>query len=136
MFFNLSACPSGWHALTAAVGRTLVGVGPSGTLAATVGSAFADQEARAHSHVVNDHLHTGQTALATQITDCGFWGTNGLLNATPASEGCLGVDTNCCGAIRGASHVHSFTTSTATGLTTQSTVDVVPYLQLLACQKD
>ena len=60
MFFNLAACPAGWSASTAANGRYLVGMPPSGTLAGTVGTALTNEENRAvgqHTHGVTDPGH-------------------------------------------------------------------------------
>jgi hypothetical protein len=53
MFFNSAACPAGWSDLVAGQGRYLVGMPPSGTLGATIGTALGDEENRAvgqHSH--------------------------------------------------------------------------------------
>jgi hypothetical protein len=124
MFFNLTACPSGWHELTAAAGRAVVGVGSGNAagLAQVVGPALADREVRQHTHGVS-----GGTGLAALGLDCGWFGAGGLLNN---SNGCLGIDINCCGQIRGQEHTHSFST------TSQPTADIVPYIQLLTCQKD
>lgn len=56
MAFNLSACPSGWSAFTAAQGRFLRGVDPSGTIdpggVRAVGSLQAD-EFKTHTHADN-----------------------------------------------------------------------------------
>jgi hypothetical protein len=135
MFFNLSACPSGWQTMTQAQGRTLVGMQPSGTLGFAVGNAFADKEARAHSHLVNDHAHSVGNTTGTYLFGGITWYGNGGLVSN--SQGLLGVDTDCCGQILGQQHYHTVgPTSTASGLTTLPTNDVVPYLQLLACQKD
>jgi hypothetical protein len=60
LFFNLGACPPGWSVLQAAQGRYVVGLG-TGTLAATVGTALADQENRPvgqHGHAINDPGHS------------------------------------------------------------------------------
>lgn len=61
MFFNLESCPSGWHELTEARGRYLVGLTDGGTLAGTVGTALSDLENRAvgkHAHGINDPGHS------------------------------------------------------------------------------
>ena len=91
MHFNTATCPSGWHELTAAAGRVIVGNtgGNMAGLAQTVGAQLADRENRSHTHDV-----IGETGLAQLLTDCGYIGTGGLFNS---GIGCLGVDTNCCG---------------------------------------
>ncbi len=61
MFFNLESCPSGWHELTEARGRYLVGLTDRGTLAGTVGTALSDLENRAvgkHTHDITDAGHS------------------------------------------------------------------------------
>ena len=62
-FFDLPQCPDGWSELTQARGRYIVGLNPSGTLGATVGTALSDLENRPvgkHTHTINDpgHSHT------------------------------------------------------------------------------
>jgi hypothetical protein len=68
MFFNLESCPSGWSELSAAQGRTIVGLPSGGTLTGTVGAGLSDTEDRTHYHNVDpstaystvsgDHTHS------------------------------------------------------------------------------
>jgi hypothetical protein len=89
MMFDLDACPPGWSALDSARGRAIVGVPTGGTRGATIGTALADQENRAHTHTVDpaacttssDGAHThvvdpvalnhGHTVAAASITVTG-----------------------------------------------------------------
>lgn len=53
MHFALPECPSGWSELTAARGRTLVGLPASGSLAGTSGTPLGNLETRQHTHTVS-----------------------------------------------------------------------------------
>jgi hypothetical protein len=60
-FFDLPQCPAGWSEFTQARGRFIVGLNPSGTSGATVGTALSDLENRPigkHTHTINDPGHT------------------------------------------------------------------------------
>ena len=71
MFFNLTACPSGWSEITAARGRYLVGLPLGGTLGGSAGTPLSNVENRA----VGRHNH--QIPLTT---DLGFGFVNGPEN--------------------------------------------------------
>jgi hypothetical protein len=123
MFFNLSACPSGWTELTAARGRYIVGLPASAPLGATAGTPLTSGENRSvgqHSHSVSDpgHSHT--------------WSSTG----TADSAGFSGIFDSASPSIAG-------TTLGGNSSTTQITIldsGVVtgtnaPYIQFLVCQK-
>ncbi len=116
MFFNLSACPSGWTELTSARGRYIVGLPAGGTLAATVGTALSNQENRPvgqHSHTINDpgHSHDSTEAIGSG-TDVGG-GTKSPFGYY--NDGYTGITINNAGTVAGTN---------------------APYIQLLACQKN
>ena len=124
-FFNLATCPSGWSELTAARGRYLVGLQPSGTRGGTVGIALTDAENRAvgqHNHGITDPEHTHRVRTAV---DGGFASGSdklGLVEGDPTfatspstSTATTGITVNNAGAVAGTN---------------------APYLQLLVCQKN
>lgn len=152
-FFDLPACPSGWTELTAARGRTLVGLPSGGTLGGTQGTALSDLEARVHSHTfstsvtsaANGHhshawssiLYSGSDVQWTSWDQFGspvlaFNWTNGVdnegsgiypLTATPNATFFTASQD---------AHTHLLTFS---GVPTSSNGAPLPYLQLLACRK-
>ncbi len=114
-YFNLSSCPSGWSALTAAQGRYLVG---GGTVGATVGTALSDQENRAvgqHNHTVNDpgHSHPSLSVVNPSGNLTGWYRQDGL-SWSPPNNANTGISINTTGSVAGTN---------------------APYLQLLVCQK-
>lgn len=161
MFFNLSACPAGWTELTAAQGRVIVGLPAGGTLNGTVGSAFSDLENRTHSHAINPPATTSSAAgghshiidpPATSTSSSGGGTTSGVTNYTiynvaPQSGG-LSVYGPHEHYLPSHSHVvdvgsfassyqsdHTHTTDIAS-FDSGTTGGLVPYLQLLACQRN
>lgn len=52
-YFDTETCPVGWSALTAAHGRTIVGISEEGTLQGQLGMPLGDLENRTHSHTVD-----------------------------------------------------------------------------------
>mgnify|MGYP001559171657 CR=1 FL=1 len=122
-FFNLTSCPSGWTALTAAQGRYLVGLPSAGTLAATVGTALTNQENRptgSHVHPVVDAGHTHSIQL--------YNSTSGSSNQIP------GQNSGSLGSQGGAA---SATTGITISAPSASVADTnAPYMQLLVCSKD
>ncbi len=137
VFFNLAACPAGWMEFTAGQGRAVVGVGSLGTVGAQVGAALADQENRAHTHVTPTHMHSYSTSFTTQkaalADELGA-------SATGYTGGYFGEDAG--GTMsRGGQHTHAGSVSGFTAgsgaLRTSAgfTGDVMPYIQLLACEK-
>lgn len=125
--FN-GACPSGWSELTAARGRTVVGVPAAGTLAATVGTALTDAQDRSvtptftgdalgtHTHTYTDvvnHTHT------VSVNDPGHTHlTQRYPTATGASSG-FTIDTSMSGTLAD----NTLPTKTATTGITASTVN-------------
>jgi hypothetical protein len=160
MFFNLTSCPTGWSALSGAQGRVIVGLPSGGTLAGTVGTAMGHLANPTHTHSVNpsavtsssagSHNHiwayhnTSESMFTYDSSGTAYYAgmnmNDGIPDAAPDPGFILfGVGgptidtqtyyyTNNEGA-----HTHSVdvgaTTSTATSHT-------MPYMQLLACQKD
>jgi len=123
MFFNLTACPSGWTELTSARGRYAVGLPLSGTLAGTAGTALTNQENRAvgqHNHGVSDPTHTH----SVRVQNAG-----GTADTKVARQTEQGSTADVSGAALGAS----------TGISVNNAGSVAgtnaPYIQLLACQK-
>lgn len=118
MFFNRVECPTGWHVLDIAKGRTIVGLNESGSLGAQVGHALLDQENRSvgeHNHAINDpgHYHGIRAARG--------WMTRGQN---------IGVEY----------YSSAQTDAAKTGVTVKTEGAVpgtpAPYLQLLTCEKD
>ena len=75
MFFDSTACPTGWSELTSARGRYLVGLISGGTLGATAGTALSNQENRVvgphtHNNSLSDPLHAHGTSMSA------VWGFN------------------------------------------------------------
>lgn len=63
VYFKSKSCPEGWGEATEGYGRTIVGmVGSAGSLAAQVGPALIDQEARVHAHQVDPATATTEDA--------------------------------------------------------------------------
>ncbi|MFC6669693.1 hypothetical protein [Marinobacterium aestuariivivens] len=159
-FFAMDECPSGWSELAEAQGRVIVGLPDGGTSFGLVGSALADLENRNHDHSFNfnggntanagSHNHVG-TAAANGAHDHGA--TTGITNGTFAADDTGGfvtetvtVDHNhtidpsvthehVVSTEDNGSHSHSFDGG-AGNTGDASTSMVMPYLQLLACEKD
>jgi hypothetical protein len=137
VFFNLLACPDGWAEFTPAQGRALVGTGSLGTVGAQVGAALSDQENRPHTHATPTHMHTFSAIFTTQkatVTD------ELAASSTGYTGGYFGEDAS--GTMsRGGQHTHAASVSGFTGgsgalrSSTAFTSDVMPYIQLLACEK-
>jgi hypothetical protein len=126
-FFNLATCPSGWTAYAPARGRYMVGLPPTGTLGAVVGTPLGNQENRPsgrHAHTVTDpgHRHTvgSRTAIrAGNVPNESFQANGGValfndLDTNPATTG-LSVNES----------------AGASGIAGTN----APYVQLLACEK-
>jgi hypothetical protein len=134
-FFNLAACPTGWTAYAPAEGRGVVGLVNGGTLAATVGTALADQENRAtgqHSHTVTDPGHTH----APDHADAGAFFVD-TSEGTGAGTTYYDVPNTSTFYVFAAINT---TSSATTGVKVDEAGTVAgtnaPYVQLLACQKD
>ena len=167
VFYDSTSCPAGWSEYTPARGRTVVGLPDGGTLNGTVGSTFADQEDRAHSHAVDpplrltidsgnhkhpDHNHSvDPPAQGTKF----FRSDSVLLAIDPTLtrrkfiinqvDHNHGVDISSfssglatfsgTGSPFAGNHSHIFDVPNTIS-TTAGTSQVMPYLQLLACEKD
>jgi hypothetical protein len=139
MYFNLSACPAGWSALTAAQGRYIVGMPGGGSLAATVGTALSDKENRA----VGQHAHTATDAGHSHpISDPGHahgeWIDSGSMtwyinNVTFGSSGTARGGTNT--ATTGITATNSGNANVTVGNAGTVAGTNAPFLQLLVCQK-
>lgn len=153
MFFNLTSCPLGWTEFTVARGRALVGLPAGGMRGATVGTGLSDREDRAHSHSFSStaitstngaHGHvvdppavsvtTGASATRTPATSEGSGLGSG--SYAPASRHnhvhSVSVDIPATTSVTSGAHSHSVTLPSTDTATTSS---VMPYIQLLVCQK-
>lgn len=135
MFFNGNSCPSGWTELTQARGRAIVGLPGGGSLGGVLGAALTNLENRGHTHAVNPPgantgsagSHSHSTGQPTRKEAVGL--TTGSFIIAYAEEDHLhSITTN-------GSHNHSFNLPSTTS-TSASTSAVIPYIQLLACEKD
>jgi NDP-sugar pyrophosphorylase family protein len=130
-FFNLGSCPNGWVQMSQATGRVIVGVAPGYSIGGQMGTQLGDMENRAHSHYGADHTHNGYTDSANPIwrvgyTCCGYGSSGWYVEDTMTDE------------THGSNHNHSTHSYGADrDLTTSPnyTSNVIPYLQLLVCQK-
>jgi hypothetical protein len=141
MFFNLDTCPPGWHELTEARGRYLVGLPDGGTLGATVGTALSDSEDRpvgrhthdysdpGHDHSINDpgHRHYTPSVLRAGTT----WGDETGLPHFASSISGQYTDYSTTGI-----SINSRTTGITINYTGSVSGTNAPYMQLLACEKD
>ncbi len=109
VFYNGAACPTGWTEYTAARGFTIVGLPASGTLNGTVGTALTNLLDRTHTHTGSSHAHTITSNIDTSASVYG--GGTQIAGTQTTSAGGNG----------------------ATG--TAATSNVMPYIQLLVCQK-
>jgi hypothetical protein len=135
MFFNLASCPTGWSALVAARGRYIVGVLPTGTLGATVGTSLTNGQNRAagiHSHTASSPGHTHTVAHSHKYY-------NFALQSVEVAAG-TGAGAKFWYDISETETVTPTTSGTAVGVTVDNagTGDgtPAPYVQLLACQKN
>lgn len=141
MAFNLASCPTGWSALTAATGRTIVGVGSNGTNTYALNdSGGADSltlstaQLPAHTHPV-DPPSTATNSTGSHTHTVGVGNSGGLGSCHSSSQTCTTtVTTSSNGAHSHTVDVASFTSgSTGSG----SAVDNrAAYYALLYCQKD
>jgi hypothetical protein len=121
MFFNLTACPSGWSPLSGAQGRYLVGLPSGGTLGGTVGTALTNLENRPvgrHTHSITDPGHSHTLDLRDSVLGEGYVGNSGSgqdVSDTTTAVSTSNITINAAGGVDGTN---------------------APYLQLLVCQKD
>ncbi|RMH65580.1 MAG: hypothetical protein D6685_05775, partial [Bacteroidetes bacterium] len=145
MLFNRATCPDGWSTYAPARGRAIVGSTGAG-VEATVGAPLGNRENRLHTHTVDPGRATTSTAGAhTHVVDP---------RPTTTSQGSVSTLKLSGGSLTWASeyrHTHQVdvpaTTSSSSGAhshsldipaTTSSearTSDVMPYIQLLVCEK-
>lgn len=134
MFFNLPNCPAGWRVLDRARGRALVGTPLNGAVNLQVGTAFANGENRLHSHTIaHSHNFNVTSAKATGRT----WDTIGRSTGGYISNpGYFVVDTLDTEEL-GMQHEHSVSGATqgASVNSAGQASDLIPYLQLMACEK-
>lgn len=152
MFFSAHQCPSGWSPLLTARGRGVVGVPTGGTLGGLQGSALSDGLYPLHSHSVSESFSTEQAVLHNhgwsqlvglnwtsytedyRVTTLITW-QNGIgsegsgVFPFAASLGPQGQDFN---TSLQDDHAHLIQLDDVTAATPAA----LPYLQLLACQKD
>ncbi len=161
MFFNLTSCPTGWSALSAAQGRAVVGLPSGGTLAGTVGSAMSNLANPTHTHSVDPAavassaggVHNHAWAYNDTDYDWMTWlsngtstmvlhyygGGDGVAEGTASSYPLMSDMTSA-----PTSNIYYYTADSAThthavdvaATTSTATSHVTPYIQLLACQKD
>jgi hypothetical protein len=135
MFFNLSACPSGWSPLAAGVGRYVVGVTNGAEVGVTAGTALSSGENRPAGH----HYH----ALHTDKNDAfvAFSTTwPGMISAGPHVDPnskitAISEPTN--QEARSWHYANDNPGATNEAAETGGVAGTpAPYLQLLVCQKD
>ena len=152
VFFDSADCPAGWSEYTPARGRTVVGLQPGGNLNGTVGSAFTDEEDRAHQHGLtsfepnhshsSNHSHsvnppnTSTTSFSStsRLLDGGVFGTSRWLINDSQHNHSVNIPSFSSG-------LASFLSGSAGGHghsagNPRQTSSVIPYLQLLSCEKD
>jgi hypothetical protein len=132
MFFALTTCPGGWAEVPSARGRAMVGMPAGGTLGGTIGNPLGNLEDRPHSHWI-EHAHGFDSwTEQTHIT-----GSTGRVTSGYFDTGCFVTDTGV-DELNGQNHDHHY--SGTTGASRQwadnnATSNVMPYFQLLVCQK-
>lgn len=136
MFFNMTACPAGWSELTSARGRAIVGMQPGGALNFTVGTGLGDRENRGHTHGMY-HSH-GMSFWSQESQWSGpAYGQNA--SGYKNNPGVFVVDTST-DEMLGYNHVHLVQGNTGGPSVANTafgyTADVMPYVQLLVCQKN
>jgi hypothetical protein len=131
MNFNLTACPSGWAALTDAQGRYIVGTAPGQAVGGTVGSALSFSENRPagrHAHALVVDENDPYVAFATTF--------RGIIDSTGLTESPGSVFDYV--AAPGESTVYWHYSMGATNSAARSggvEGTPAPYIQLLVCQK-
>lgn len=131
MAFDLAACPSGWVELTAARGRTVIGV----TAGLTRGTAVGANSLNLTTQQLPTHVHSGTTGGGNPMTHRVVFQV-GTASAGNHAVGWAGgayaeaTDSN----YTGAAHTHDFTTAAAgEGKPVDNRQDSLP---LLYCKKN
>ena len=153
MFFNVAVCPSGWSPLETVRGRTVVGLPAGGILGGTVLTPMDNLSERAHSHAVNGTVTVEQGGEHSHWWAYLFSSEKRWISYTvdyahePLITWDNGIDSEGSGTYpfayplgedhpfitsRAGYHAHTLTYTHLSGETTA----VLPYLQLLACEKD
>jgi hypothetical protein len=155
MFFDRSQCPDGWTEYVAARGRAIVGLVYGGTVGGTVGAPLSDLEQRSHGHQVNQfyvdtdpggrHNHIWSTIQSAggDIQWSSYdasgnpvlafsWG-NGIGNEGSGIYPMAAQPNATFYTIQDGTHSHEVFVPT---FATSSEPSLVPYVQLLVCQKD
>lgn len=154
VFFNLSQCPDGWSEFVQARGRAIVGLTVSGTLGGTYGAPLGNLEQRTHQHQYSftvdssssgyhNHIwasiqNVGGVIQWTSYTDganpvLAFQWGNGIDNAGSGIFPLAAQPNDTFYTSMGGAHDHSVTVGP---INTSAAASSVPYIQLLACQKD
>ena len=159
VFFNLTACPTGWTEFANAAGRTLVGRPTGGSVGGMVGTALTNLENRTHTHGVTvdplafeSDLNGAHRHLWSTFSTSRIWRTfnedgsprilvswiDGMANAG-AGQFPLEVDPQPSAESRHytdgeVNHSHTVDVA-ATFAMTASTNHQMPYAQLLACER-
>lgn len=150
-FSSTGSCPSGWTEYTAGRGFVYVGLPSGGTNAGTVGSALTNLENRTHSHSVPGLSFTGPSFSTTTDGGHAHSYTTGGPSSTVSVVTSSGTGSDVTTSVASGSHSHSGVSDTqgshshsgtANGATTSggtsgtaSTSSVLPYIQLIGCQK-
>ena len=151
IFYNGSTCPTGWSEVTAARGRTIVGLtGSAGTLGGTVGTPLVDMGNRSHNHSVNigsfdsgsdgSHNHrwieNGQTTYSSSGAEVPLGPQS--FDTAPGDfmpDVDFGTTSHDIYTNNAGGHTHSVNPP-ATNTNNAFTADVIPYVQYLVCQRD
>ena len=154
VFFNLGQCPEGWSEYIEARGRAVVGLVGGGTVGGTYGVPLSNLEERYHQHQYSTSASTSTDGLHNHIWSSIQNAGGDIQWSTYASGGnpvlafawSDGIGNDGSGIYplaaspnatfytsRGASHDHDIYLGPAT---TTFAPSLVPYIQLLACQKD
>ena len=157
-YFNLTACPSGWTAVSGAAGRTIVGRAANESIGSTIGTALGSLENRSgHTHTGGSHQHLEARTFANMIYangvympangrwDYSYVYTNMGRCAWCYNDWVVSADT---GGTQAAAYVslwlnnidgyyRAYTSSAGNVATTgPSTEPFMPYIQYLVCSKN
>lgn len=161
-FSTAGTCPTGWTEYTAARGRLVVGLPSGGTSAGTVGTALTNLQDKTHTHTTASHTHT-VASTASHTHGAGSYASASHTHGIGAGDDFTGLTTgDIVGPIMSRSeHAHGGVTGSAApslagtsgsdsghdhggsvasgGSGTTSTAlasAVLPYIQLIVCEKN